>query len=218
MKIKLVFFTAWALMLALVPACQNAASDPDKAAVQSMYQELFIGMSREQVEKQYGRYPFMSARTAANNETLLAYVFVSSDAPGEQEFFSFVNYVAGFTRKNILILFDQQDRIKDFTLNGVYCVEAYGLDSYIAYLHPLTEEQLNSTDALTLKEGEASYTSYLTKIRGRDPNSLTPEDLAGNRTSPIAYSNILQRLAEDFAGTLKDISVNESLLDGQQLR
>lgn len=209
MKLRLLLSAAAVLSLLFTAGCQNVSTDLHAVTEQAISQNVYLGMSRDEVIQKYGDSIFLQARTAAADEELLVYVFQDIDAAHLHNIVSFVNNYSGITRKNLFLLFDQQNRVKDFKTDGFYSVEAYGYYSYRAYMHPLTEEQLNMTRPLTLEEGQASYLKYLEEVKGRDPSTFDKYDLEGNRETLMEYAFYVKEDAEAFAGPLKNIVAND---------
>lgn len=223
MKLRLLLPTAFLALALAATGCQNISNDIHKASVQEVRQNVHIGMSRDAVISTYGPEIFLQARTVADDEEVLVYAFVDVDADMAHNMIpivSSINLLFGTTRKHLLILFDQQNLVKDFKLTGFYALEAVGYYSYRAYRHPLTEEQLALPRGLTREEGKESYYRYLTEVKGKDPKDFTEYDLAGNRESLVEYAIYVKEDAEAFAGPLKNVVVNdENFYDpGSQLQ
>ncbi len=213
MKLRLLLSAAAVLSLLFTAGCQhNITYDLQTVTLQKINQDVHIGMSRDEVIQKYGNSIFLQARTAAADEELLVYLFLDTNEDGavvHNLLPLLTNDYYGVTRKALMLLFDQQHKVKNFKFAGFFAVEAYGFVEYRAYMHPLNERQLNMPRELTLEEGKASYLRYLEEVEGRDPSTFNKYDLAGNRDTRVDHAKIIKDDAEAFAGPLKDILVND---------
>lgn len=214
MKLRSLLLVGIACILALSTGCANIIRDLTVVTPQSVNQDVYIGMSKDAVIQKYGNEIYLKGKTVSNDEELYAYVFADQNSDVAHNMFSFVNNVFAVTIKHLFILFDHNNKVKDFKVDGLFVVEAVGFYSYRAFVHPLNEVQLASATPMSFEEGKESYFRYLTDVKGIDRSIFTKQDLEGNRETFIHYGFIVKDDAESFVGPLKDVIINdEKMLD-----
>lgn len=181
--------------------------DLDAADMASTASVLTAGQTTAvDLEAKYGA-PSMTAKTQ-DGKTLVAYMFNDTSAAWTN-FIPF-NYTSdhALTQKHLFALFGEDGKLINSEFCGIFCIEHSGFGSSTSFVHPLTAEQLNRKEPMTIDEGKESYYQYLMRKENKSRDQLTDEELDGNEGDFKVGYDLMLLQAEDFAGKLTDIQAH----------